>query len=333
MTTMSGFEIFEKMTNVNDRFIEEAAEMPNPELEVINVSRRKRFSHFLNSGWGVAMICCLVAAAVMAGIIAAGRATGPVKPPVVTQTPETESNTAKETEQIVTEPNFDADIVLTLDDKTIPLAFKESVIVSTSSDYGPIIEDIYTDIRGVEYVLFGGTQVLKRFKDASLQYADATVTAGQATGIVKRVLADHGWPMLYTGIRIEANFDGEGFVCRIEDFGELIIRLNANGDIYEFEYLSSDLMRLCAERSTPEEFAEICDIWGGPDNTEIYYSINEGYLCFTYEDIISFPPYVETDEAGNPLPDKHPIDHEHIFQHMKIVNIEPNVETEVPDGE
>ncbi len=82
MKAMSGFEIFEKMTNVNDKFIDEAAEMPSPELAVVKMSRWERFSHFMNSGWGVAMICGIVAIGVMAGIIAAGRAGEPgVMPP------------------------------------------------------------------------------------------------------------------------------------------------------------------------------------------------------------------------------------------------------------
>ncbi len=78
MKAMSGFDIFEKMTNVNDKFIDEAAEMPSPELAVAKTSRWERFSHFMNSGWGVAMLCALVAIAVTVGILAAGRAAGPV---------------------------------------------------------------------------------------------------------------------------------------------------------------------------------------------------------------------------------------------------------------
>ncbi len=83
MKRMNGFDIFEKMTNVNDKFIEEAAEMPNPELAVVKTSRWERFSRFMNSGIGVAMICGIVAVAVMVGIIAAGRAGGSVVPPII----------------------------------------------------------------------------------------------------------------------------------------------------------------------------------------------------------------------------------------------------------
>ena len=93
MKAMSGLDVFEKMTNVNDRFIEEAAEMPNPEQAVVKTSRWERFSHFMNSGWGVAMICCLVAAAVMTGIIAVGRAGGPFVPPVSSDIQPTEAET------------------------------------------------------------------------------------------------------------------------------------------------------------------------------------------------------------------------------------------------
>ncbi len=85
MKAMSGFDIFEKMTNVNDKFIDEAAEMPSPELAVVKTSRWERFSHFMNSGFGVAMICGIVAIGVMVGIIAAGRAGGPVAPPISTE--------------------------------------------------------------------------------------------------------------------------------------------------------------------------------------------------------------------------------------------------------
>ena len=38
MKYMNGFEIFEKMTGVNEKFISEAAEMPNPELAVVKIS-------------------------------------------------------------------------------------------------------------------------------------------------------------------------------------------------------------------------------------------------------------------------------------------------------
>lgn len=105
MKAMSGLDIFEKMTNVNDRFIEEAAEMPNPELAVVKTSRWERFSHFMNSGLGVAMICCLVAAAVMTGIIAAGRAGGPARPPAGTQNEQPHTSPTETDPPLPTETN------------------------------------------------------------------------------------------------------------------------------------------------------------------------------------------------------------------------------------
>ena len=82
MKAMNGFDIFEKLTNVNDKFIEESAEMPGPASAAAKASRWERFSHFINSGWGVAMICGIVAVGVMAGILAASRAGGPEMPPI-----------------------------------------------------------------------------------------------------------------------------------------------------------------------------------------------------------------------------------------------------------
>lgn len=145
MNTMSGFEIFEKMTNVSDKFIEEAAEMPNPEPAVVKTSRWEKFSHFMNSGWGVAMICCLVAAAVMAGIIAAGRATGPVKPPITIESPTdgisddktSEHNTAEKTEtSLVDTPTLNAfSFEFELSDDEI-LITEEIVVVATIINNG-----------------------------------------------------------------------------------------------------------------------------------------------------------------------------------------------------
>ena len=78
---MKGSLAFEKLTGISDRYVEEAAEFSVPDKRSAGVSSWKRFSHFLSSGWGVAVICCLVAAGVMTGIIAAGRTAGPGGPP------------------------------------------------------------------------------------------------------------------------------------------------------------------------------------------------------------------------------------------------------------
>ncbi|MBQ9780453.1 MAG: hypothetical protein IJW00_05870 [Clostridia bacterium] len=78
---MKGSLAFEKLTGISDRYVEEAAAFSVPEKKVAGSSPWERFNRFINSGWGVAMICCLVAAGVMTGIIAAGHMAGPEGPP------------------------------------------------------------------------------------------------------------------------------------------------------------------------------------------------------------------------------------------------------------
>lgn len=94
---MKGTTAFEKLTGISNQYIEEAAEFSLPEMAVIKTSRWEKFSHFINSGWGVAMICCIVAVGVMVGIIAAGRAGDPYVPPVSTAPPVEETETEEAT--------------------------------------------------------------------------------------------------------------------------------------------------------------------------------------------------------------------------------------------
>lgn len=76
---MMGRIVFEKITDISDKFLEEAAFIP--EVEGYHVKSRRGlgnsgFSRFMNSGWGVAMICCLVAVATVAGILSWGHMAG-----------------------------------------------------------------------------------------------------------------------------------------------------------------------------------------------------------------------------------------------------------------
>lgn len=76
---MTGKTVFEKITDVSDEFLEEAAFIP----EAGSVISQRRasgvngFSRFINSGWGVAMVCCLVAVATIVGMVSWGRMGGP----------------------------------------------------------------------------------------------------------------------------------------------------------------------------------------------------------------------------------------------------------------
>lgn len=116
---MKRLNISQALNDINDRFVEEAAEMPLATAPVNVRSQRGRFARFtqwLNGPVGVAMVCGLVAVAVVVGIVAAGRATGPVvTPPNVgvsldgdTTAAENLTHTEQDTEaQVNTHPNFD----------------------------------------------------------------------------------------------------------------------------------------------------------------------------------------------------------------------------------
>lgn len=75
---MKALNIATAFTNINDLYINEAAEMPYATAVIPVEKRRNGFVRFLNSGWGVAVICALVAIAVTVGIIAAGQTAEPV---------------------------------------------------------------------------------------------------------------------------------------------------------------------------------------------------------------------------------------------------------------
>ena len=86
---MTSLDLFEQFDGLNDLFIAEA-EIPEAHRSAVILStprQKGRFSQFINSGWGVAIICTLVAVSVMGGIIWAGnRPDGPgIRPPVGNQ--------------------------------------------------------------------------------------------------------------------------------------------------------------------------------------------------------------------------------------------------------
>lgn len=82
---MKGKTVFMKMTDISDRFLEEAAFVPQGGRVLAPPPRRRRenwLTRFANSGWGVACICFVVAVAAVAGMVAWGRM-GSHTPPVV----------------------------------------------------------------------------------------------------------------------------------------------------------------------------------------------------------------------------------------------------------
>ena len=77
---MRGEILFEKMADISDEYIAEAAlgdAYGNPRRE----KEENPVIRFLNSGWGVAMICAIVSLAAVVGLVRWGRMVEPVGPP------------------------------------------------------------------------------------------------------------------------------------------------------------------------------------------------------------------------------------------------------------
>ena len=73
---MNGRTVFERMTNVRDQFLEEAAFVPQGGTVLAPPCRKSRdnwFTRFANGGWGVACICFVVAVAAVVGMVVWGR--------------------------------------------------------------------------------------------------------------------------------------------------------------------------------------------------------------------------------------------------------------------
>ncbi len=74
---MKIFNIATNVTNINELYIAEAADMPYKTAEIPVVKRKNGFIRFMNSGWGVAILCLLISTAITVGIIAAGKTPTP----------------------------------------------------------------------------------------------------------------------------------------------------------------------------------------------------------------------------------------------------------------
>lgn len=95
MTNEKCFVAYALLGNVADDLIMDAL-LPEDQgvaATPVKKERSRRLSAFFESGWGVAIVCALVAVSVMGGIIWAGNRPGPVTPPAGTVEPENEENT------------------------------------------------------------------------------------------------------------------------------------------------------------------------------------------------------------------------------------------------
>ena len=98
MKTLDGQTIFTYMTNLSDKFIEEAA-YPLPtshEPTSVKPSWWQKVGHLVNSPVGVALICGVVSLGILAGIVMAGRNAPPTPPVGGTVSADTEADTEVE---------------------------------------------------------------------------------------------------------------------------------------------------------------------------------------------------------------------------------------------
>ena len=127
---MTGRDAFEAMSGISDKLIMEAGD----KLGILNagvvksqkVKAPSAFSRFINSGWGVAAVCALVAVGVMGGIIWAGNQPGTHQPAGHPAGKETEAEASEALNPGETEPEN----VLPPEDET------QTESESTSADAG-----------------------------------------------------------------------------------------------------------------------------------------------------------------------------------------------------
>ena len=92
MKNEKGFVAYHVLDSVADDLLLDAL-LPEDKGGVVmspKKERPRRFFAFIQSGWGVAIVCALVAVSVMVGILWAGNRPGPVTPPAGTAEPESD---------------------------------------------------------------------------------------------------------------------------------------------------------------------------------------------------------------------------------------------------
>ncbi len=120
---MKGLTAFEAIGNLSDSFVMSAV-LSDDAFPVAMSKSPSPFRRFINSSWGVAAVCALVAVSVMGGILWAGNRPEPTpggNPPVVTESEEqteiqteiqTEAQTELMTEAVIDPPISDATVRL-----------------------------------------------------------------------------------------------------------------------------------------------------------------------------------------------------------------------------
>ncbi len=142
---MKGMLIFEKMDRLPSDMLEEYFDWLEEPAVPKPLRRHGIVYQMINSGWGVAAICCLVSVSVLAGIIWAGRQAGAWMPGASTSA--TDTDVAMETEQAT---NEEAE---STNETVIQVVYEENGVIYTANGDGTCY------VSGVSEGLKGGVTI------------------------------------------------------------------------------------------------------------------------------------------------------------------------------
>lgn len=198
---MTGRIVFEKITDISDKFLEEAAFIPEEEGYHVKSRRglgNSGLSRFMNSGWGVAMICCLVAVATVAGILSWGHMAGtPANlPPAGSVSEDTDDS----------EENVDG----TQQDSTE----LETTMPIVGEDFEPEISFHYVHKDSALYYVVGGTMIWAMQAGDSIRMEISSTNSGEGFAYMGATDSFH---VEYAALVPSGGAYEDGYACEIYD--------------------------------------------------------------------------------------------------------------------
>ena len=286
---MKGSTAFEKLTGISNQYIEEAAEFSIPSQRAAS-SRWERFSHFINSGWGVAMICGIVAIGVMAGILAASRAGGPEMPPIIPggRVEETSENRETHRREDPTE-NPSTHEASTSEDPTAEPGRDETIPEDTEPP-------MPTRINSEEEAIAAAKRYLQSLEQEFLFPLDSLTASAHLWQGGER---EYWVTFTYVLAGIQTNYNIEITVTpdvKFKDFRESPWEENS----YLLDYTEEEVK------------AALSRIKGGG---MFWLSYEDGKLYVCSEEIVEYPPKIPGDSGCG-------IDHDHIFYKEEVLHTE-----------
>ncbi|MBE6558456.1 MAG: leucine-rich repeat domain-containing protein [Ruminococcaceae bacterium] len=270
---MKGRKAFEAMNNVSDKLITESGEklgfLPREGGAPVlgKAPKRRAFSNWLNSGWGVAAVCALVSVGVLGGILWAGNQSGTGVPagtvaatgteaeatePLILQDP-TEETTAEETASEETTA-----------EETTAEETSDTEAVTEAETSEPHAEHIYGEWTLVQTPTC--TEEGVRVRSCTVEGCDATETEHRPAGLHDfengAFCAHCGWessPLSFT-----SNGDGTCYVSGrgtwgLNSYALVIPNYSTSGElVVAIDTADFQEMRRCSKVVLPEGLVSIC---------------------------------------------------------------------------